>query len=99
MLTNNDIINLYYNLVSDCVMFQCRKYGWLKEKDDILQDILLILLEYDNSKLNTIHNDNRMNCFVTGILVRQLHSVNSPAYKKYRKDNDRQVSINDFFDK
>ena len=97
-MTNSEILNLNYKLVQQCVMYQTKKYGWLANKDDILQDVCLIILEYDNNKLNKIHNDNKMNCFVTGILVRQLYSKNSPAYKKYKKDNEREVAIYDFYD-
>ena len=96
-MTNNEILIHYYPLIQQCVMFQCRKYGWLKHMNDILQDICLIILDYDNQKLNTTHQEKHFNAFVTGILVRQLYSVNSPAYKKYKKNNDKQIPLDEVY--
>lgn len=98
-MTNNEILIENYELLQQCVNYQAKRFGWLKFKDDIIQDLCLIILNYDNEKLNKTHNENHMNCFMTGILVRQLNSRNSPAYKNYRKDNDKQVSIDKFYDK
>ena len=41
--------------------------------------------EYDNDKLNKIVEENHLNAFVTGILVRQLYSTNSQTYRTYRR--------------
>lgn len=97
-MTNNEILEESYSLLQQCVNYQARKYGWLKYTNDIIQDMCVIILDYDNEKLNQTYKDKHLNAFYTGILVRQLNSRNSPAYKKYKKDNDRQVSISEFYD-
>lgn len=71
-----------------------RIYGTPPELyDDIVQDICVILLEYDNEKLNRIQSENHMSAFITGILVRQLYSTNSAVYRTYRRLADNSDDI------
>lgn len=53
--------------------------------DDLVQEIYLILLEYDNEKVINIYNNKQLKFFLVGIIQRQYHSVTSPYYKKYKK--------------
>ena len=72
-----------------------RKYGTPPELyEDIVQDMCLIMLEYDNGKLNKMQEENHVNAFITACLVRQLHSSNSQVYRTYRRlgDNSWDVS-------
>jgi hypothetical protein len=64
--------------------------------NDVLQLVCLVILEYDNAKLNKIVEENHLNAFVTGILVRQLYSKNSPFYREFRKFQNITSSIDDF---
>lgn len=84
-MSNNEILLKNLNLINTCIRFQTTKYHLQSYIDDIKAEIYLIILEYDNEKLNTIHRENHMNAFVTGILFRQLYSQTSPFYRKYRK--------------
>lgn len=87
-MTNNEIIQHYIDnrLIKTCVEVQCRK-GHISEytQDDMLQDLVLILLSYDNAKLNKIHRERHMNAFITGILTNQIYSSCSAFHKGYRK--------------
>lgn len=56
-----------------------------KYYDDLVQEIYLILLEYDQAKLQTIYENNQLNFWLTRIIKNQYCSTTSPFYKKYRK--------------
>lgn len=86
-----------YALIRTCCRFQVNKYSIpLDLHDDVLQLVCLVILEYDNDKLNKIVEENHLNAFVTGILVRQLYSRNSPFYREFRKFQNITSSIDDF---
>ena len=86
-----------YALIRTCCRFQVNKYSIpLDLHNDVLQLVCLVILEYDNVKLNKIVEENHLNAFVTGILVRQLYSRNSPFYREFRKFQNITSSIDDF---
>lgn len=86
-----------YALIRTCCRFQVNKYSIpLDLHNDVLQLVCLVILEYDNAKLNKIVEENHLNAFVTGILVRQLYSRNSPFYREFRKFQNITSSIDDF---
>ncbi len=60
--------------------------------DDLWQEALLILLEYDKDKLIGIYKNGRLKFFVCKILMNQAHSSTSPFHKKYRMREDLYVS-------
>ena len=80
MMTNNEIVEYYLNnrLIKTCVEVQGKR-GHISDytQDDILQELVLILLTYDNEK--------HMNAFITGILTNQIFSSCSAFHKTYRK--------------
>lgn len=85
-MTNNEIVTGNFDMIQLCCSHQVRKYDTPPEfLDDIVQDVCMTLLEYDNDKLNKIVEENHLNAFVTGILVRQLYSTNSQTYRTYRR--------------
>lgn len=61
--------------------------------DDLWQETLLILLEYNAEKLLTIYNNGKLKFFVCKILMNQAHSNTSPFHKNYRNPN---TNITDF---
>ena len=86
-----------YALIRTCCRFQVNKYSIpLDLHNDVLQLVCLVILEYDNAKLNKIVEENHLNAFVTGFLVRQLYSRNSPFYREFRKFQNITSSIDDF---
>lgn len=56
-----------------------------KYMDDLVQEIYLILLEYNQTKLQEIYDKGQLNFFLTRIIKNQWCSNTSPFYKKYRK--------------
>lgn len=97
MMTNNEIVSSNYELIKTCCFHQAMKYDTPSEfLDDIVQEVSLILLEYDNEKLNKIVEENHLNAFISGILVKQLYSTNSAFYRTYRRfrENSNPVSEN-----
>lgn len=98
MLTNNEIVTSNFDLIRLCCFHQATKYDTPSEfLDDIVQEVSLILLEYDNEKLNKIVEENHLNAFITACLKRQLYSTNSAFYRTYRRfrENSNPVSEND----
>lgn len=86
-----------YALIRTCCRFQVNKYSIpLDLHNDVLQLVCLVILEYDNTKLNKIVEENHLNAFVTGILTRQLYSRNSPFYREFRKFQNITSSIDDY---
>lgn len=85
-MTNNQIVEQNFDLIKLCCSHQVRKYDTPPEYlDDVIQEICIILLEYDNEKLNKIVEDGHLNAFITACLVRQLYSTNSQFYRTYRR--------------
>lgn len=56
-----------------------------KYKDDLIQEVILIILEYDKEKIEQLYASNQMNFFLVRIIKSQYNSITSPFYKQYRK--------------
>lgn len=92
-MSNKEIVDIYLEngLISRCVdcQFAQIKDAEKQNKEDFFQDLCLILLEYDNEKMNDAHLNNHFNALVTAICIRNLWSKTSPYYKNYKKFIDR----------
>lgn len=53
--------------------------------DDLIQEVYVILLEYNRDKIIELYKKKQLKFFIIGILQRQYHSNTSPFYKKYKK--------------
>lgn len=53
--------------------------------DELYQETMLTLLEYDNKKLSGIYERDQMRWFVVGLMMRQFQSNTSPFYRKFRQ--------------
>ena len=62
---------------------------------DLCQMVYLILLEYDESKLQDLWENDQMNFFLARIVLNQYRSSNSPFHSIYRKYQERSLSIGD----
>lgn len=62
---------------------------------DLCQMVYLILLEYDESKLQDLWENDQMNFFLARIIINQYRSSNSPFHSIYRKYQERSISIGD----
>lgn len=62
---------------------------------DLCQMVYLILLEYDESKLQDLWENDQINFFLARIIINQYRSSNSPFHTIFRKYQGRSVSIGD----
>ena len=60
---------------------------------DLCQMVYLILLEYDESKLQDLWVNEQMNFFLARIIVNQYRSSNSPFHYLFRKYQERFISL------
>ena len=85
----------------------CENMGVNKNDiDDFVQEIYMILLEYDKDKIIELHNKKQLKYFIVGIISRQYNSSTSPYYKKYKKyytiidgnyvNNENNEDVDDF---
>ena len=97
MKTNTEILQavLDNGLLKKCVDCQFFKAGITDYKDDFFQDLCLIILEYDNEKLNNAYQ-NHFNAWITRVIQNNLMSVTSKFYANYKKwDNLKAGDITD----
>lgn len=95
MLSNSEIVQIYLDnrLIKTCVECQFSKLKDRQYEDDFFQDLVLILLEYDNEKLNNAHKNNHINALITRIIMNNIYSVTSKYYKNYIKFNSNSDEI------
>ena len=62
---------------------------------DLCQMVYLILLEYDESKLRDLWENDQINFFLARIILNQYRSSNSPFHAIFRKYQERSLSIGD----
>lgn len=63
------------------------------ELKDLCQMVYLILLEYDESKLQDLWENHQMNFFLARIIINQFRSSNSPFHMTYRRFQEKSVDI------
>jgi hypothetical protein len=56
------------------------------DKDDLLSEVILILYDYDQAKLQEIINKKHIKFFIIGIMINQFNSATSPFHKKFRSN-------------
>lgn len=56
-----------------------------KYRDDLAQEVYIIILEYDRDKITEMYNNKQLNFFLTRVIKNQINSVTSSFYRKYRK--------------
>ena len=96
-MSNSTIVRENFGLISTCCSYQSVKYNVPEDLfDDLVQEVSLVLLEYDNDKLNRIVEQKHLNAFITGILVRMCYSTNSQFYRDYRKFSANCEEITDY---
>lgn len=60
---------------------------------DLTQMVYLILLEYDETKLQDLWDNNLISFFLARIIINQYRSSNSPFHTIYRKFRERSEDI------
>lgn len=58
---------------------------------DLCQMVYLILLEYDEAKLQDLWENDQINFFLARIIINQYRSSNSPFHAMFRKFQQRSV--------
>jgi hypothetical protein len=61
--------------------------------EDLSQMVYVILLEYDETKLQDLWEHGQINFFIARIILNQYRSVNSPFHKLFRKYGRLQENI------
>lgn len=89
-MSNKEIVDEYIKsgLLKECINYQFEKSkerGIKQWKNDMFDDLVVILYTYDTEKLLDAHNNNHMNALITRIIQNQIFSTTSPFYKLYRK--------------
>lgn len=60
---------------------------------DLCQMVYLVLLEYDETKLLDLWENDQINFFLARIIINQYRSSNSPFHTIFRKFQERSVSM------
>ena len=98
MKSNNEILIDNLVLLEHCIHFQMKRYYTpLEFKQELFQTMSLIILEYDNKKLNNIVEQNHLNAFITGILRNQLYSRSSSFYRDNLRLKNNSISLNEIY--
>lgn len=94
-MTNAEImkIHLRSGLIDRCIRYQMLAAGEVANKDDIRQDLCLLLLRYDSRHLNEVHATGHMNAFLTRILRREFQSARSNYHYRYRRHEQSRYAL------
>lgn len=94
MKSNSDIIAENLELIRRCVECQFAKKGNREEfMEDFYHDLIIMLYDYDNDKMNNALENNHLNALMTRIIQNNIFSVTSPYYKKYIKHQVKSEEI------
>ena len=84
--SKNEIISeLYESEFMDSLLRKITSNNSLKE--DLKQEVFLIISEMDSSKIEQLYVDNHLKYYVIRIIKNQYHSSTSPFHYKYRNNN------------
>ncbi len=93
------ITEIYNSRFIERYSWQFMKNAEMINREDIIQEIYLMLCEVEGGRLCGIYEGGGMNAvmrYVSGLVVRQLRSDNSKVYWKYTLRTQRELSIGDF---
>jgi len=95
IMTNAEIvkIHLHSGLIDRCIRYQMRAAGEIDNREDIRQDLCLLLLRYDTRHLNEVHAAGHMNAFLTRILRQEFHSARSNYHYRYRRHEQSRYAL------
>lgn len=88
-----DIITQNIDLIQTCIDCQFSKIKDKQFKEDLTNDIVIILNDYPPERLKEIYEEGHLNAFITGIINRNINSVTSPYYKNYYRFQNRTNEI------
>lgn len=92
-MNKQEIINIIYK--EQWIENIIKKYNLDESlKADFIQEMYIILLEYNEDKIVELYNKNQLRYFLIRICVNNYKSVTSPWYKKYMKYNKELINNN-----
>jgi hypothetical protein len=94
MTTNEIIENLNKDQVIETIAHNLRVDS--EFFDDLVQEIYLIVLQYDNEKLNDIWSKGQIKFWLSRVMMNTWNSRTSrffKTYKKYGEHNDRNKDL------
>lgn len=95
-MTNKEIVDDSIDLIQTCVDCQFAKLkdkSKLQYKDDLVNDLVIWLYEYDNDKLNDAYINKHLNALITKMIINNIYSQTSKFYKDYLKFSNRTEEI------
>ena len=97
-MTNMQIIESNLETINKCINCQFAKMD-KQFMDDFRHDLIIILSEYDNAKMNDALENNHFNALVTSIIRKNIYSSTSEYYRKYLKFQNKTDEITDIIEK
>lgn len=99
-MTNREILNIYLNdgTLRTCVECQFAKMKNKEFMEDFYNDMILLVLEYDNDKLNDVHNNGHFNAWATRIIINNLFSTTSSYFRTYVRYGQRNEELDITFE-
>lgn len=103
MKTKNEIIEiLARGRKVEAMIENIAHHSLTADLEDLSQMVYLILLEYDEGKLQDLWENRQMNFFLARIVTNQYNSTSSPFYTTFRKfrrmiDEEIQLSGKDAY--
>lgn len=90
-MTNREILDIYLadGTLRTCVECQFSKLNNKEFLEDFYNDMIILVLEYDNKKLNDVHNNGHFNAWATRIIINNLFSTTSAYYRTYVRYGQR----------
>lgn len=92
-MTNKEIVENNLDLIRQCIDCQFAPIKDKQFKEDFHNDLLIILYEYDNEKLNDAVNNNHLNALISRIIINNIYSKTSRYYKDYYKFQNKADNI------
>ena len=106
-MTKAEIVNeLARNKTVERIVFKLASYNFDTKSlshyhhclEDLVNDIYYIILEKDDSKIETLYERNELGFFIWKIVKNQLLSTHSPFYKNYISPSLKKSNIEDLTD-
>ena len=106
-MTKTEIVNeLAHNQTGEKIVFKLASYNFDTKSlshyhhhlEDLVNDIYYIILEKDDSKIETLYERNELGFFIWKIVKNQLLSTHSPFYKSYISPSLKKSNIDDIPD-
>lgn len=94
MLTNKELVEMYLPLLTRCMEYQFAKID-KTYKEDLMHDIVVELMQYDNIKLNDAHERKHMNALLTRWIQNNVRSKTSWFYRRYKRWDALSQEISD----